>query len=221
MCWDQQTSIITFILGTVFNLFIIFYFRETIITLLAIIWEWFLLMQVFEAIAWGSQPNSGDSPGECSGKNKIAAKGAIVSALAQPILIAFLLIVFTPVSVQNKIMAMVVVFAYICWSIYVLNQSPPFECLIPNKDCPHLQLDWWDNFTGGVIPYIITIIVVVILLLRPMDMAWFLIIAVGIVALLSKIFYSCGAGSIWCWFVVFAPVVTGLYWYYTRGPPKI
>jgi len=75
MCWDERTSWTTFVLGTVFNVFNIFYFRDPVITVISILWEWVLMMQFFEAKAWGSQP-SGKGP--CSVQNKNAAAGALV-----------------------------------------------------------------------------------------------------------------------------------------------
>ncbi len=174
MCWDQQTSIITFILGTVCNLFIIFYFKEPIIALLAIIWEWLLLMQLFEAIAWGSQPKDGD--GSCSDKNKIAANGALIANVTQPIIAALVLIAFTPVSTQNKVIALMAVFAYICWLIYSMNQNSPFECLTSSEDCSHLDYVWWKKFPGGGMVHAVVSAVVFILLIRPIDLAWFVLL---------------------------------------------
>lgn len=218
MCWDKQTSIITFILGTVVNIFNIFYFRTTIITLLSIIWEWVLLMQLFEAIAWDSQPGA---DGECSKQNKWAANGAMIANVTQPIIIALILVAFTPVSTQNKIIAMTLVFAYICWLLYALNSNPPFKCLKPTDNCENLDLAWWNKFPGGAIPYMIVLAVVFFLLLRPIDVAWASIIFILVTSGISSTFYNCGGnwGSVWCWFAAFAPIITGLYWYYTRGPP--
>jgi hypothetical protein len=216
MCWDKRTSIITFVLGTAVNIFNIFYFQTTVITLLSIAWEWLLLMQLFEAIAWDSQPKAGEP---CSPQNKLAANGALIANVTQPILIALLLIAFTPVPLQNKVIAMTAIFAYICWLVYAMNQTHPFTCLKKGEDCDHLALHWWDKFPGGSWIYMAIIPIVVLLLLRPMDLAWASLIYIAVIAVISSTFYGCGSGSVWCWFAAFAPLLTGLYWYYTRGPP--
>jgi hypothetical protein len=217
MCWDERTSWTTFVLGTVFNVFNIFYFRDPVITVISILWEWVLMMQFFEAKAWGSQP-SGKGP--CSVQNKNAAAGALVANVTQPIILALGLIAFTPVPVENKILAMTVTFAYICWLTYALNKSQPHECLKPSESCSHLDLVWWKNFPGGALPYMVTLVMVILLLLRPMDLAWFELTFILATLAVSSVFYSCGAGSMWCWFAAFAPLATGAYWYYTRGPPR-
>jgi len=217
MCWDKRTSVITFVLGTAVNIFNIFYFRTTVITLLSIIWEWVLLMQVFEAIAWDSQPR--DSSGECSKQNKLAANGALIANVTQPILIALLLVSFSPAPVQNKVIAMTAIFGYICWLIYAMNQTRPFTCLERGENCDNLNLVWWEKFPGSAIIYAAIIPIVGLLLLRPMDLAWATIIFIAVTFGISRTFYGCGTGSMWCWFAASAPLFTGLYWYYTRGPP--
>ncbi len=219
MCWDKQTSIITFVLGTAVNIFNIFYFRTTVITLLSIIWEWILLMQLFEAIAWDSQPGPGGSSNNCSKQNKLAANGALIANVTQPILLALALIAFTPVPLQNKVIAMTAIFAYICWLVYAMNQTQPFTCLKKGEDCDNLNYSWWAKFPGTAWIYMAIIPAVFLLLLRPMDLAWAAVIFIALSSAISYQFYGCGIGSVWCWFAAFAPVLTGLYWYYTRGPP--
>lgn len=216
MCWDKQTSIITFVLGTAINIFNIFYFQTTVITLLSIIWEWILLMQLFEAIAWDSQPK-GDEP--CSPQNKFAANGALIANVTQPILIALLLISFAKVPLQNKVIAMTAIFAYICWLVFAMNQTQPVTCLKPGEDCENLDLNWWGKFPGGALVYMAIIPVVFLLLMRPMDLAYATVIFIAATVAISSTFYGCGVGSVWCWFAAAGPLFTGLYWYYTRGPP--
>lgn len=200
MCWDQKTSITTFVVGTLFNLFNIFYFKNTTITVVSLIWQWVLLMQLFEAIGWGSKPGSS--------QNKMAAQGAMIANITQPIIVGLLLVAFSPVSTTNKAAAMTLIFGYICWLLYSLNNAPTFETLSTSKDCYHLDLVWWKHLPGGGMMHILTLVGVLALLLRPME---FMIFETGfiIAALaLSMMFYSCGAGSIWCWFAAFAPMLT-------------
>jgi hypothetical protein len=218
MCFDKETSIITFIIGTVINIFIICYFNETVITLLAIIWQWILLMQLFEAIAWDSQPEPGSK--NCSSKNKFAANGALIANITQPIIIALVLISFTTVPTQNKVIAMILLFAYICWLLYAMGQMNPVNCILQGKNCENIDLAWWRDFPGGALPYGIMFAAAILLLLRPMDLAIVVLIGTFGFYLLSSFFYGCGSGSVWCWFAASAPLLTGLYWYSTRGPPK-
>ena len=216
MCWDKETSIITFVLGTVINIFNIFYFKETVITVLSLVWQWVLLMQLFEAFAWDSQPGPGE---KCSKTNRIAANGALIANVVQPIIVALAIIAFTPVSIYNKVIAMVVIIGYICWLLYGMNQNSPFGCLTPAEGCRNLDYNWWRMFPGNALPYVFTIAIVILLLYRPIDLAWFTLFLIMGSLLLSSTFYSCGIGSTWCWFAAFIPLATGVYWYVTRGPP--
>lgn len=206
MCWDEHTSVVTFVIGTVFNIFNVWYFRDTTITIISLMWQWVLLMQLFEAIAWKNQNNPI--------KNKWAANGALIANVTQPIFVALALIAFTNVSTQNKVLAMVLVFLYIVWLIYALNQNKPFNELKPSESCDHLDLVWWKKFPGGASVYLIVLLCVLVLLLRPKKLMLFETGFIFVTLAISAVFYSCGTGSMWCWFAAFAPIATGLYWNY-------
>lgn len=215
MCWDEKTSWTTLLIGTAFNLFNIFYFREPIIIVISLLWQWVLMMQLFEALAWRDYKSSQGC------KNSLPAQGALIANLTQPIILALSLIIITPVSLTNKVLAGMAVFGYICWVLYGLNQTENFTCLKPADGCDHLDLVWWKKLPGGAVPYLITLFAVIYLLMRPVDLAAFEAAYIFGTLIISSIFYSCGTGSMWCWFAAFAPVATGMYWYYTRGAPVV
>ena len=79
MCWNEKVSWTTFILGTIFNIFNIFYFKDTTLTLISIGIQWLLLMQLFEALAWRDQ--------QCGSLNKFATNGALIANLTQPLMV--------------------------------------------------------------------------------------------------------------------------------------
>jgi len=206
MCWDEKTSWVTFIIGTSFNIFNIYYFKNTTITIISMIWQWVLLMQLFDAMAWRSMAN-GDKK-----TNRIAANGAMIVNITQPIMVAFLLLLITPVQTLNKAIVLVCVFIYICWLLYSLNSNEEFNTLQPSERCENLDYVWWRKFPGKATLYMITLLASVFLLLKPTSLALFESGYIVITLAISALFYSCGTASVWCWFAAFAPIATGLWW---------
>lgn len=197
MCWNEKVSWITLIIGTIFNIFNIWYFKDTALTLVSIGIEFLLLMQLFEALAWRDQ--------ECGSLNKFATNGALIANVLQPLFICFLFITFTPTSQTVKMLALAIAFAYISYVVYSLNNSGEYTCLRPSKECSHLNLYWWKNMNGFI--YCLALFSIMLLLIRPMNLA---LITTGYIAftlLFSIMFYSCSVGSLWCWFTSFAPII--------------
>jgi hypothetical protein len=213
MCWNETVSWITFGLGTLFNIIVAYYFQEPIITVICILWEWIILIQLFEAIAWRNQPTNPDSIPD---NNRLAAIGIMIDTITQPIILALGLICFTEVPKINKILALIVVFIYICWAIYAVNEAPKVTHLTLTEGCNHLDYTWWGQYPLTCIPYLIALFLIIFLLLRPVDLAWFIAIYLIITLTVSSLIYKCGSSSLWCWFAVFAPIATGIYWYFTR-----
>ena len=104
MCLDTKTSIITLVIGTLLNIWNITHYNNTTITVVSILWQWILLMQVFEAFAWQNQPTTS---GECNNVNKWATKGAYLANITQPIVLAIVLFVLKgdSLSQNSKIIA--------------------------------------------------------------------------------------------------------------------
>jgi hypothetical protein len=212
MCFSETVSWITFGLGTFFNILVALYFKEPIITVLCVLWQWIIFIQLFEAIAWRNQPTDGTIPVA----NQFAAIAVMIDTITQPIILALGLICFTEVPKVNKILALVVIFVYICWALYAVNVSPKVTQLTLTEGCTHLDYSWWRFYPLGGVPYLIALFLIIFLLLRPIDLAYFIAIYLIITLVVSFFIYNCGSSSMWCWFAVMAPVFTGLYWYFTR-----
>ena len=196
MCWNEPVSWTTFILGTIFNIFNILYFKNTTITLISIGIQWLLLMQFFEALAWRDQ--------ECGWLNKFATNGALLANITQPIMVCMVFLLFSPVSLNMKLIALAVTFAYILYAFYILNNSKEYTCLKPDKNCFHLDLYWWKKMNGLI--YCATLFAIILLLIRPFPLALFISGYIAATLIFSIIFYSCSVGSMWCWFTSFAPL---------------
>jgi hypothetical protein len=201
MCWNERISWITFILGTIFNIYLFVNTSDIIIKIISILIQWLLLMQFFEALAWRNQ--------NCGNLNKFATNGALIANLTQPIILCLLLLIFSQVSIKNKIISMIIIIFYICYIIYSLNKNNNYNCIKPNNNCNHLDLYWWKNINGYI--YCITLLSILLLLIRPIKLSIFISGYIFLTLFISILFYSCGAASIWCWFVSFFPLVLIFY----------
>jgi len=202
MCWNEKISWTTLAIGTLLNIFNILYFRDTTLTLISIGIEWLLLMQLFEALAWRDQ--------NCGSLNKFATNGALIANLTQPLMVCMVFLTYSPVPQKYKLLALGIAFAYISYVLYKLNQSDEYTCLRPSKTCTHLDLYWWKNLSGLI--YCAALFSIMLLLIRPIKLALFVTSYISITLLLSVLFYSCGAGSMWCWFTSFSPLIIAMYW---------
>lgn len=209
MCWNEPVSWITFALGTIFNIFNICYFKDKYLTTVSILIQWLLLMQLFEAILWRNQK-------ECNKTNKFATNGAMIANLTQPIILCLIFLAITDVNIYYKSAAVTICMIYICYILYSLNQKGGYNCILVKEDksCSHINLFWWKNINGFV--YVITLFALILLLIRPMKFALVVGGYILFSLIFSMLFYSCSVGSLWCWFVSFAPIVFGLYYYFTK-----
>ena len=203
MCWNEPVSWATLGIGTVVNLYNIYRFRNTTITRLSLAIQWLLLMQFFEALAWRSQNNPG------KGLNATAAHGAMVANLTQPLVLGLLMLDVADVPKLNKQLAVGLGILYLCYILYEVNRTGPYNTLVPAKACHHLDLAWWSKISA--IPYHIALFGTLFLLVRPQKFMIAAVVFLAAAFLLSEFFYNCGVGSMWCWFVAFLPIAITLF----------
>ena len=206
MCWDAKTSIITFILGTIVNISVALYYKKPEITIFCLCWQWAIMMQLSEYLIWIDQ--------DCGETNKLGTKMALIFNLTQPIIPFILLMMFTDQPDSSKIIASVLILVYISYLFLKLNNGKEYNCIKPSTNCSHLNLKWWDDFTGGGYLYTFVLVAILLLLFRPLGLSLFVIAYILITVLLSMIFYSCGAPSIWCWFAVPLPIFVAIFYKY-------
>ena len=170
-----------------------------------ITWQWVLLMQVFDAIAWKNQ--------NCNKINKEVAKLAYVANITQPIIIFMSSILISKVSINFKLISIMVISLYI---IQLFYQSPnvEFKCLTPKKKCKHLNYYWWNNINAT--GYMITLFSMCLFLCRPLALSIINLIYIIITLIISSTIYTCGVASMWCWFSAFAPLINIIAYKYIR-----
>lgn len=211
MCWNERTSWITLVVGTLLNIWNIWHYKETAIVAISVMWQWVLLMQFFEAFAWRNQPQPGQ---KCNSTNTFAAKGAYLANVSQPIILALTILALDKGNLprENKVTASAIILMYVLWLLYATNKAEEVECLKPGDKCGNLTYTWWQQFPGNAGMYLITLSLLVFLLLKPFKFAAMQFVYIAGTFLGSAFFYSCGIGSVWCWFAAFAPLLLGPMW---------
>lgn len=202
MCFDAKTSITTFCVGTTLNIAGAVYYKDSRFTAMAMVWQWVLLMQVFDAMAWLY-------PDCKSIQNKIANRGAYMANITQPIVIFLLFMLITKAGKMNKYIATVLIMAYISWALVASQSVKRKECLSPSGECPHLDYYWWSRGSQGLF-YVFIGAAMFLLLVRPFAFGAVAAGYAGFTLILSMFIYSCGTPSVWCWAAAFAPLIMGI-----------
>jgi len=201
MCFNEYVSFGTFIVGTILNLLVIFLIKTKEAIAIALIWEWVLLMQLFEGFVWVGK-KSGNKKME-----KYGVMGAYIANVLQPV-IAFLLI--AALTTQNKfylIFGGVLIGLYLFYTLYVnfTKMSSSLE-IGKSNNCRHLNYKWWDVLNP--IPYIL-VLVAILLLAKPYKVFLPQLVFILLTLFLASITQlKCGAASTWCFLAAFAPILT-------------
>lgn len=210
MCFSAGVSFLTLAIGTIFNVFNIFYFQDPTITATSLLWQWVLLMQLFDGIAWLNPPNAS---GECNTANKFAAKSAMIANVLQPVVLAlaFFALQSDKISPTNKILAASLTLIYLVWALYVSNKIPEVTCLKQEPGCSNLGYKWWTDFEGSASVYMFVLAFLILLMARPLDFAIMQLAFITLTFMVSAFVYSCGVASVWCLFSAFAPLLITLW----------
>lgn len=192
MCWSATTSLVTLVVGTLFNFGSYALLRQTQSPTSLLVWSWqyALLMQIPEGIVW-LQLDAGHSD------ISAASRLAMVLNITQPL--ALLLgIRFGGLYREFR-------YAYVALLLYAVVLVTQFDevwsrsaSIAPNENCPHLSLRYWDVSRGIV--YLVSSLLVVS---EARPVFWALVNAAlfSLTFLLAIVVYPCGIGSVWCWFV--------------------
>jgi hypothetical protein len=210
MCLTERVSWTTLIIGTFTNIIILSYLTRmmkkdvnAIIPIVIILtWQYALLMQLPDALGW-RYPDS---------KSKFPGKLSFFLNTTQP-LIFFLLICIAlkklKIPLIRLLPAFLVIIVYVIWWIYYYR-SINFD-LKPLIKCKNLNYRWWT--LKSIVLYII-IFVLIILTIFPSFGHIILFLSIYFGSLLTSHYYSnnCFPGSLWCWSVASAGLITFLYY---------
>jgi hypothetical protein len=205
MCWNAETSIITFIVGTILNIYTYNNYHNNI-KIVCIIWQWILCMQLSEFFIWTALSNNNKL------QNKIGTKMALFLNILQPVFVFIVCMCFScnKISSIKKILASIVILFYMSYMLLKFNEVPEYTKLNPSSGCSNLDLKWWHDMPGSGLIYCFTLFTIILLLFSPFKLAAVTVLYIFIALIISKKFYSCGQPSIWCWLVVPMPLIIAL-----------
>ena len=206
MCWNANASLTSFILGTLINISVMLYFKNTIVAVICIAWQWVLMMQISEYFIWKGQDNKKDKSAS------LGTRASLIFNITQPLVVFLCLILISKVKMSFKIIASIVVLFYVSFMLINLNKQTEYKSLKPSSNCKHMSLQWWSDIKNSGIIYCITLITIILLLLRPFSISIFMSFYLLITLVISSMFYSCGQASMWCWLVVPFPIILGIFY---------
>lgn len=206
MCWNAKASLTSFILGTLINISVMLYFKNTIIAVICIVWQWVLMMQISEYFIWKGQDHKEDKSAT------LGTKASLIFNITQPLVVFLCLILNSKVKMSFKITASIVILFYVSFILINLNKQKEYKSLKPSLNCKHMSLQWWSDIKDSGIIYCMTLITIILLLLRPFSISIFMSFYLMITLVISSIFYSCGQASMWCWLVIPFPIILGIFY---------
>ncbi len=215
MCISERVSWTTLVLGSVLNILILIYLAripdtKAIIPMILILgWQYALLMQIPDALAW-RYPTS-QYPG----------KLAFILNVTQP-LVLFILVVIAltklGISLVRLLPAIIALTVYSILTIKDAVKRKDYN-IQPPEQCRYLSYSWW---TGHKYLFYVLSIVLTILCLAP---AWgyialsLTIFTVSIIAAKLVAGENCSPGSLWCWSIAGSGVCTFIYYLLTKHKP--
>ena len=207
MCWNAPASLVSFIVGTIINISVLLYFKKPIITTICIMWQWVLMMQISEYFVW-----KGQDKGQDNLQLTLGTKAALVFNITQPLVAFLCLMMISKVKMSFKIVASVVILFYVSFMLLNFNRQKEYIALSPTPKCEHMSLQWWSDIKNSGYVYIVVLLSILLLLLRPYNLSLFITSYLIITVVISSVFYSCGGASMWCWLVVPFPIFLGIFY---------
>ena len=199
------------VIGTISNILILIYLSrirdpKIIIPIILVIgWQYALLMQIPDALAWRDP------------KTEYPGRLAFILNTTQP-LILFILVVIAltrmGVSLWRLSPAILALSVYSILTIKEATKRKKYD-ISPPQHCRYLAYPWWD---GPKYCFYVLSIVLTLLTLAP---AWGYIILslalfIGSTIAAKIVSGNCPSGSLWCWSIAGSGICTFLYYILTQ-----
>jgi len=204
MCWNASVSLTTFLLGIITSGLIgVIAYRQKKYPLSALSfgWMWVVCMQLFEYYIWMNQE-----------ENEVASRWAYVFNVTQILVLALIFLVFFDnYPKTNKYIATTLLLFYMTYILYYGSTLGEMKTTTGGCASPHLQYGWWDKMPYASTIYILALILIFVLIVRPLYWSMMTLIMILILLFLSTIFYSKSVASMWCFFAVSIPLISYLF----------
>jgi len=200
MCWNKEVSILALVFGSITNILLYQYAgNDRYLKTIAILWQFAISMQFFEALSWKSLETGSRKLGN------FATYGAYVFNVLQPIVAVAILWRLATEDHPAKKWALALSAIYI---VVMIHQFP-----YPPKDmymegCENLQLYWWRRVYTYAVPLYLAIMALACTMIKPLSLGMSQYAYMIVTLIISNQIYQCGTASVWCFFVVLAPLYT-------------
>lgn len=203
MCWNATASLSAFFSGLLASLgvsIIAYRQKKWELMALAIGWTWVIGMQLWEYFIW-KNPTS----------NETFTSLAFIFNITQILVLGLIFLTFfNNQGMVSRTMAMVLLLVYTCYMLYFIPQLgtmqvKPVSC---TDGLPHLEYPWWMEIPYGGVLYILTLIMIFLLLVRPLEWSVKTITMIMALFFFSWTFYAKSVASMWCFFAVSIPILS-------------
>jgi hypothetical protein len=207
MCLSESISWTTLIIGTIINSICITYLlrinnKKVIIPITLILaWQYALLMQIPDALAWRN-PDA-----------KYPGKLAYILNTTQP----FIFIILVAIALQKMNISLTrlipAILIGLIYSIFIMIEAYKINDfnIQPLKTCRNLNYRWWDNLP--IVLYFLTLILSMLAIPYLGYIVLNIVIFIGSILIAQKIVGNeCNPGSLWCWSVAGSGLCMFLYY---------
>lgn len=199
MCWSATASFVTLGVGTILNVasYALLVRRNSPTSMLVWSWQYALLMQIPEGIAW-LQLDAHTTHADAD--VRVVSRVAMILNITQPLALL--------AGIRTGGLYREFRYAYVALAMYAVVLAtqaneiwPAAASIAPEDGCAHLDLRYWDASRGIV--YVATSLFIVS---EARPIFWALVNAgIFLTSLGFAMFlYPCGVGSVWCWFIFLA-----------------
>lgn len=188
MCWNAPVSFVTLGAGTLLNIlsYVALVRRGSMVAPLVWAWQYALLMQLPEGIAWLRMDQ---------GPIEVESRIALFLNVTQPL---SLLVAIATLKVRFRY-AHVALFMYFLLLLTEISEVWDRSATIaPSDGCEHINLAYWNTSRGFL--YVFASLFVISEL---PSVYWAVVNSLIFLTSLAfaAAFYQCGMGSMWCWLI--------------------
>lgn len=217
MCWNEPVSWTTLAVGTALNVGTCVLYPTKPVIATSVCWEWALLMQMSDALAWHSLKHP-----QNSNLNSLASDMAFVFNLTQPVVTA---LVFLAIDVVEQVFVYVAVSLLLLYVMVMVVQARKLDnkrLYLRSLD-GHLDYHWWREKPYASLGkyFLFSLLAFTLLLLRPLTFALLESGFIVATVLLAWFFFKRTSPTMWCWFAAFAPLFTALFWWISEKHPLV
>ena len=208
MCWSFDVSIFSFLIGTIVNISVGYYFKDVpIIKTLCIAWQASVVpIQLYEAIIWYGIDYGQDI--------MFGSYMATFTVILQVPIMGIIVLSNSTMPSLNKGLATAIICSHIYFGAYSVAINSPIQPIGSlDNECNHLNYAFVVPYVGKTV-YFLSSVSLSLLLIRPVDLAIVFLVLCFVGYAFTYSFYTCGEdnGSMWCWISCTLMFHVGLYW---------